>query len=400
MLVLKKIYSNVTILICLGIIARIISIFFFGDKIITNEWGDILNNLENKNVFGFREIENFIAPNLFMPPLYPFFLFSLKKIYVFSVGYVEFVLFIQLLVSVIAIYCFIQLSKLFLFGSLNNFAVIIFIFFPLNIYSVSQISSITINVFLIVCFFLNFFLYVKNNKIKNLIYLSIVSGLLMLTRGEFILFYFFTIFYILRINKNLKKIIMSFLITCLILSPYLIRNYLVFETITITKSFGFNLWKGNNEFSKSEGNENIYNKNLEEKILNLNKDYNYDIEIDNLFKEEALKNLKTYPKKYFLSYFKKLFSFFFLDLESTFPNYFNFFHFFPKLILAILSFLGGIKAFRNSENFLFLSYFYFGYGIIFSFFFILPRYSLIVLPVQILLACNFFNDLFLPKPKK
>ena len=40
----------------------------------------------------------------------------------------------------------------------------------------------------------------------------------------------------------------------LIVSPYVVRNVILFETITITKSFGYNLWKGNNSNSLVEGN--------------------------------------------------------------------------------------------------------------------------------------------------
>lgn len=383
---------NLTILLSLGIAIRLISIFLFGDKIIVNEWADILINLENNGVFGLKRDENFISPNLFMPPLYPFFLFLLKKIYLFSVGYVEFVLFIQLIISIITIYCFIELSKIFFSNRLRIFSIISFIFFPLNIFSVSQISSISINVFLIVCFFLNFFLYLKKKKNKNILYFSILSGLLMLTRGEFILFYLFTLSYFFLIKKDIKKIIFSIFITILVLSPYLIRNYLVFEKVTITKSFGYNLWKGNNEFSKSEGYENIHDEKFKNQIENLEKNNNYDIEIDNLYKEKALNNLRNEPKKFFISFLKKLLSFFFLDFESTFPNYYNFFHILPKAILGILSFLGSVIALRKFDKFSFLSLFYLSYGFVFSFFFILPRYSLIVLPIQIILTFYFFNE--------
>ena len=45
------------------------------------------------------------------------------------------------------------------------------------------------------------------------------------------------------------------MISLLTTSPYLVRNYINFEKITITKSFGYNLWKGNNVDSSVEGSE-------------------------------------------------------------------------------------------------------------------------------------------------
>ena len=43
------------------------------------------------------------------------------------------------------------------------------------------------------------------------------------------------------------------LITLLIISPYLYRNYNIFGVITITKSGGYNLLKGNHPKTKVEG---------------------------------------------------------------------------------------------------------------------------------------------------
>lgn len=392
MLLLKKNFYIILFLLFV-IFSRVISIVYFGDKIIVNEWGDILFNLENEGIFGFRRLENFIAPNLFMPPLYPILLFFLKKINLFSYHYVEFVLYVQLIISILTIYYFMQLLKIFFSGKIYFFGLIVFAFFPLNVYSVSQISSITINIFFVVCFLLNYFLYFKHNQTKYLIFFSIFCGLLILTRGEFIIFYLFALFYYFFKKKNLKNIFISFIIVFFVLSPYLVRNYIVFEKITITKSIGYNLWKGNNEYSKSEGYETIHNNEFKNKIEHLIKNNNYDIEIDRLYKNEAIKNISNYPKKYFLSYLKKLISFFFLDFESSFPHYYNLFHLAPKALLGLFSFFGAIISFKKNDYYKFLSLFYLSYGLIFSFFFILPRYSLIVLPVQIILTCNLLNNL-------
>ena len=65
-------------------------------------------------------------------------------------------------------------------------------------------------------------------------------------------------------------------------SPYLIRNIIVFEKVTITKSFGYNLWKGNNPKADVEGNSQIENE-LKEKIKLITKNKNYGIAFDNIF---------------------------------------------------------------------------------------------------------------------
>ena len=158
----------------------------------------------------------------------------------------------------------------------------------------------------------------------------------------------------------------------------------------IVKSLGYNLWKGNNQLSKVEGYGNFEIqefKNLHDKVKKINKNKYYEINWDNIFLGEAINNIERNPVKYLKLFFKKLFSFYFIDSESTYPNYYNFFHIFPIIIISLLSFPSLIIFFRNNkfENKYLGLYFFFNL-VIFSVFFILPRYKLVILPVQIILV--------------
>ena len=96
-----------SIIFTLGFIFGLISIFFFGDRTLDNEWVVIVQNLENNKILSSRNINNEWVPNLFMPPLYPYFLYSIKKIFVFAEDYyVIVVLLIQLILFLILIYIF------------------------------------------------------------------------------------------------------------------------------------------------------------------------------------------------------------------------------------------------------------------------------------------------------
>ena len=140
---------------------------------------------------------------------------------------------------------------------------------------------------------------------------SIFSGGLILLRGEFFLIYLLTLIFFF-IKKKSKFILISSLISLLITSPYLIRNYVVFDSIGITKSSGYNLWKGNNINSTIEGSDKITSKYLQEKISNIKVDSNYEIKLDKIFKEEAVNNIKKEPSRYFGLYVKKFFHLSFL----------------------------------------------------------------------------------------
>ena len=186
------------------------------------------------------------------------------------------------------------------------------------------------------------------------------------------------------------------MVVLLVVSPYAIRNYIHFNQIFLVKSLGFNLWKGNNQLTRVEGYENITNKNfykLRSEIDRLEKNKYYEISRDDVFLEEAKKNLNEDISKYIKLFFKKIFSFYFIDFNSTYPKYYNFLNILPAIFFAIFS-LPGIFIFLKKKNIkhnYILLYLFLNLAI-FSIFFILPRYKLIILPIQIIISTQFILD--------
>ena len=113
----------------------------------------------------------------------------------------------------------------------------------------------------------------------------------------------------------------------------------------------------------------------------------YDLYQDEILMDQAIIFIKEDPKKYIKLYFKKFLSFLFIDLNSSYNNYYSPLHLIPKIILSITSLIGMILAFKLSlsrKNYIIL--FYIANIGLFSFFFILPRYSLSLLTIQIILS--------------
>ena len=54
--------------------------------------------------------------------------------------------------------------------------------------------------------------------------------------------------------------------------------------------------------------------------------------------DQALIFIKSEPLKYISLYFKKFFAFMFVDVNSSYPNYYSIFHIAPKIILAVGAF--------------------------------------------------------------
>ena len=378
---------------------RIPVIFIFGDTRLDNEWGIIVNNLTDYGKFSLVNFGDFFVPSLFMPPLYAFYLYFFKIFHFNNEIYIQVVLFSQIILSSFSVVIFYNINKLFFSNKICILGTLIFSLFPLHIYACAQISSIILQSFLMITFFYFFLKTMKKNNFYNICFLSLVSGLLILLRGEFIALFLLSILYLaLFIKINLKSIMIIILLTFVVISPYLMRNIIVLDTITITKSIGFNLWKGNNPQTDVEGKNYIYTSIFDQEDLDLREQINkvpedkyYEINLDKVFLSEGIKNINNDPIKYFGLYLKKILSFLFIDLNSSNPYYYHPLHYLPVLFISITSIIGIILSKKNSYQINFLILFFIVNIAIVSVFFILPRYKLAIIPLQIIFSNIFFE---------
>ena len=221
-------------------------------------------------------------------------------------------------------------------------------------------------------------------------------------RGEFLVILFLSLFYIVLNNKkNFKFVLIVFFSTIIIISPYLLRNYINTNKIHIVNVTGYALWKGNNHFGKVEGfhdplhpnsreNWPVESKfnNLYQKLNNLKINKKYEINRDQVFLNEAINNILEDKKKYFLLYIKKIISFFFIDQNSSILNYYNPFHIFPNIVIALLAvpgiYLSAVK--KRDNKLLYVLMIMFLLIFLISVFYILPRYKISIISFQILFA--------------
>ena len=159
------------------------------------------------------------------------------------------------------------------------------------------------------------------------------------------------------------------------------------EKITVLEYFGYNLWKGNHPYAKEnsivEGSM-IVDEELRKKIDKIKIDKFYRINYDDIFKKLAIKNIKEDPLGHLVFYLKKAFSYVFINLQSADPKYWNIFHYIPVLIFGVASIIGIILADKKSHHLNYLILIFFVNIIIFSTVSILPRYKLVILPLQII----------------
>ena len=123
---------------------------------------------------------------------------------------------------------------------------------------------------------------------------------------------------------------------------------------------------------------------MRKKISDIPKDRFYGINFDKIFLDRAIKNITDEPLRYLNLFLKKATSFLFIDINSTQPYYYHPLHYVPVLLIGILSIIGIILPEKKSYKLNYLILIYFANIIIFSCFFILPRYKLVILPLQII----------------
>ena len=185
--------KNIFLLITLSFIIRLISIYFFHDTRIDNEWAILLNNLIKFKTYSLYTAENLPIPSVLMPPLYAYFLYFVKIISFEKINFLTLLISIQIILSTVSIYIFYKINKKIFSEKINLINSYVFSLFPLNIYAAGQVSSITLQIFLLLWFILFLFLLSEKKTKKNFLIFSLISGFLILIRGEFILIYAITL---------------------------------------------------------------------------------------------------------------------------------------------------------------------------------------------------------------
>ena len=219
---MTKLSNNFLILLILILasVARLISIYVYGDTTIDKEWGIMLYNLETHNILSVRSIDGVPVPNIFIPPLYPVFLYLIKLIFTSSKIFLNATLIIQMILSILSIILVYKILLNFFSQRLTLLGSFAYSFFPLNVYAVSQISSITLQMFLINIFLFFFIKLFKNIKLMDCVFYSLASALLILLRGEFFIFVLLSLIYLLLNNyKKFGKIFGTLVLIILIISP-------------------------------------------------------------------------------------------------------------------------------------------------------------------------------------
>ncbi len=367
---------------------KIIFSIYLGDEAIDMEWGIINQNLVNFGEFSYYEIDSNRIPSIYMPPLYSYFLYSFSFLNLDQFLTTKLILITQCILSFISALVFFRLLRNYFDDGKAYIICIIYYIFPVNFYAASQISSVSLQVF---CFIYFIYFLINLRCTKDYILFGLFSSFLILIRGEFWLLFILMIFFkIITDKKKIKKLLITLIVTSCVISPVIIKNYKIFDKLIITKSFGYNLWRGNSEPLNINGNnfdkgEMVVNEFIRSGI-NINK---FELYRDNFFLQKAKKSLIDNPYMYINHYLKKFFAFSIFNFDSNYPNYYNPLIFIPEIIISLFAFFGILLSIFKNKNYdiLILVLYYLA---LIPIFFILPRYKLFILPLYFIFASQFY----------
>ncbi|MED5476209.1 MAG: glycosyltransferase family 39 protein [Candidatus Neomarinimicrobiota bacterium] len=408
--------KNFSVIFCIAFSLRIFAAIFFGDKILDHEFDVLARNFVNG--FGYSywsllengELTNKYAPeallhlpSAYMPILYPL----LVTLFVYVFGYNSASVFLLLAFQSFlgAINC-LMIGKIFeeKFNKKSFSLIYLTAFFPLHIFMSTQISASTVYVFLISCVLLFYHRLLKFRDIKHSIFLGISLGLLTLSRADAILIIPAIIILLTFIHRNIssKYTLVFALSSLLIIAPLSVRNYNTFGFFyPLTISGGLNLWLGNNDDATGSRMNYVVPykpipKTIQDQIQSLKVDENYEVALDNIYKEEAKQFIINNPLKSVKLSIKKIIFFWvhIYDERVKYPLMNNILYWGPWIILLpffMFGFRDIIKDFKSHDLEIFLILYF---TFIYSVFFVLPRYRLIVLPIYLILSMKFFNKKF------
>lgn len=186
-------------------------------------------------------------PTSFCPPLYPIFLASIIKI--FGENYIIIRL-LQSFIGVALVYLVYLIGKLIFNTNIGLIAALICSFYPFFIYYTGYAMTETLNITLITLLIYLFYITVRNKSDLLPFLLGIVLAMTCLIRAMmFAFFLIIIILLLLEIPKGFKfkKSLYFFIGFTVLMTPWILRNYIIHGQIVIVPTTGgATMWMRNN----------------------------------------------------------------------------------------------------------------------------------------------------------
>jgi hypothetical protein len=371
--------KHLIIALLVAIVLRFVFVLLYTDlkKDYYWEYGELSKNVitgRGYSLFYFQKdsllqrfsIEETPFPSAFMPPGYvavliPFI--TIDNVVLRNILLISF----QSLCSLLLIFIIYSFTKMYFTDVSANIAAYAAAIFPDFIYSIVSFTPTILYQCGIVS--LMILLYRNDFSSRKIFWgITAISGFVLYLRFEFFLYYIFFILF-LMLEKMQKQALLFLVMLLLILSPWIIRNYLIFdEIVPFTTSTGLNLFRGNNAGEIGDWGDEKTNSEL--KLIPCNR--KFEIAYNNVFFQKAKQYIGDHPFQTILNAIKKTSSLWFVNVEDITTN---------KLpmtaysFLVLLAFSVGCYASYNWKQHCFTYLFFISTTLVSAMFFVLPRYQ-------------------------
>jgi hypothetical protein len=261
-----------------------------------------------------------IVPSAIMPPAYPYMLAYLWRLFGDRPATYLGIELLNAALGVLLVYMIYRTARGLLSESAAKLAALICAVFPSQVYMCNEFHSISFYIVLGVAavFFLNRYMD-ETHDWRDAVRAALCMGPLLLFRAEamVIALMYSACLVVRRGRKALGAACAFAAISLAILSPWVIRNAVVFHTFIPTMSTpGLNLWLGHNDMTVGDNHyrwSDAQTPEFRRELAKVPVDTHFEVEVDKLYKKEALAYIPSHPRRELWLAGRKLFLFFGFD---------------------------------------------------------------------------------------
>jgi len=351
------------------------------------EYPELSYQIVAGNGFCFRVFDGQPIPTAYLPPAYAYLLAGAFRS--LGDGLLCFLSLQMLHVILGTVICWIvfRLGELALSRTVGLIAAYICAFYPTSVFMSTQIHPAPIYIFLNLLIILIIMITKKDRWLGPVILAGLLQGLLILFRPQALVYTPLLAIWIAgRLRaRALRAPILFILLAGAVVLPWTARNYIVFRRfIPVTNSFGFNLWRGQNDLPLPGESSDLVSRGIHPNLDSIPRDKNYELARDDIYKQAAFDYIKTDPVRALKNAARKTVMFWTYNpyhRKGRSPLVWA-----PWLILSPFFVMGLIYSLiKNTVPWIFYAYFII-HTLLCAVFLCLPRYRMFIEPIVFIFA--------------
>jgi len=268
------------------------------------------------NILQGRGFAEYIRPTAFAPPLYAYFIALIFKIFNQSILIVKIV---QAILGGVTCYLVYRMGSMLFSPKTGLIAALITALHPELIVLSGFLYTETFYIFLLTLAFLFYIrAFLNRGQWSMWILAGFFLGLTILTRHVLLVFPLWLLFIVLlwrRTRSYLKYVFVSMLICYTVVTPWIVRNYIIFDRfIPVASGLGGSAWIGSNI-----PDQGLHQEDSRQKAWDASKQAQDDMERDDILLNKAVHTIFDNPFNYGWIVLKKL-GRYYLEVYQHVPN--------------------------------------------------------------------------------